>query len=106
MTAAFLPEQDFVDDPVSGDGVVTFPPDQENETMTQVDLSPNVANTLLTESMGNIQSSNQRSRDTADLATGSLQAGIAKTHNELGPVESRAVSGVIATPVAAPSTGG
>jgi len=34
---------------------------------------------------------------------GSLQAGVARTHNEMGTEESRAISGVMATPIAPPS---
>lgn len=93
-------------DPVAGDGVVTLnPPNEETEEMSVVDISPNVANIALTETTANLQANNRDGRNIATAAMGSLQAGIAKTHNELGPVESRAVSGVMATPVASPSTG-
>ena len=91
------------EDPVVGDGVITLPPDQEKK-MAAVDLPESVASQLLTESIGSIQNNNRQGRDTFTLASGALQAGIAKTLNELGPVESRAVSGVMATPVAGPTT--
>lgn len=92
---------------VVGDGVVTVPPLFGREkTMAAVDLPESVASQLLTETTGNIQNNNRQGRDTFQLASGALQAGIAKTLNELGPVESRSVSGVMATPVAAPATGG
>jgi len=74
--------------------------------MAAVDLPESVASQLLTETVGNIQATNNNGRNIANIAMGSLQAGVAMTHNELGPVESRAVSGVMATPVAAPATGG
>jgi hypothetical protein len=90
-------------DPVIGDGVITLPSDQEKK-MAAVDLPESVASQLLTESIGSIQNNNRQGRDTFTLASGALQAGIAKTLNELGPVESRAVSGVMATPVAGPTT--
>ena len=97
--------------PVIGDGFVTVPvsvPTEEIDIMAgePIDLPPSVASQLLTETTGNIQSNNRDGRALSTAALGSLQAGIAKTHNELGPAESRAVSGVLATPVAAPTTSG
>ena len=94
-------------DPTSGDGVVTLPPSKEEteEMSNVVDISPNVANIALTETTANLQANNRDGRNIATAAMGSLQAGIAKTHNELGPAESRAISGVMATPVASPATG-
>lgn len=91
-------------DPIIGDGVVTLP--IEEGVMPAVDLPEAVASQMLAETSGNIQNNNRQGRDTFTLASGALQAGVAKTLNELGPVESRAVSGVMATPVAAPATGG
>ena len=89
-------------DPVIGDRVITLPGEHE---MTAVDLPDSVAVQLMTETVGNIQRTNAGGRDTASIVSGALQAGIAKTLNELGPVESRAVSGVMATPIASPTTG-
>ena len=103
MTAAFLPEQDFAEDPIDGDGVITLPPDQENETM---DISPGYGSLLMNESASNIQANNRDGRNIATIAMGSLQAGVARTHNEMGTEESRAISGVMATPVAGPATQG
>lgn len=96
------PEQSFSENPVIGDGVLT--PSVEESKMPAVDLPESVASQLLTETVGNIQANNRDGRGISTAALGSLQAGIAKTHNELGPTESRAVSGVMATPVAAPAT--
>lgn len=42
--------------------------------------------------------------DVSQLANGVLQAAMARNFDELGIKESRAVSGVIATPVASPTT--
>jgi len=96
--------------PVVGDGVSTIPHEGSDNSngegigeMAAVDLPESVASQLMTESVGNIQAANRQGRDTFVMASGALQAGIAKTHNELGPVESRAVSGVMATPVAYPT---
>lgn len=69
-----------------------------------VDLPPNVAATLQQQAIGDIQADSRRGRDTATLANGVLQAAMARNFDELGPVESRGVSGVMATPVASPTT--
>lgn len=96
-------EDDFVD-PVIGDGVTTLPAETGAPIMPSVDLPEGVATMLLHESSGNIQNNNRQGRDTFTLASGAMQAGISKTLNELGPAESRAVSGVLATPIASPTT--
>ena len=96
------PEQ-FAADPVIGDGVVTLP---SIEVLEIMDISPNFGALLMNESAGNIQSNNRDGRNIATIAMGSLQAGVARTHNEMGTEESRAISGVMATPIAPPSTGG
>lgn len=102
-----MPPTDFTSvfpiDPVVGDGVITFPPTQRGDKMP-ADLPEAVSTHLMTESVGNIQANNRQGRDTFTVVSGSQQAGIAKTLNELGPVESRAVSGVLATPIAGPTT--
>jgi hypothetical protein len=97
------PEHDHANDPVIGDGVVTVPPLQRQET---VDIPPSVGALLISESAGNIQNTNLSGRNIANIAMGALQAGVARVHNELSTEESRAISGVMATPVAPPSTGG
>lgn len=74
--------------------------------MPAVDLPESVASQLLTESVGNIQFTNASGRAIANITMGSLQAGVAKVHNEMGTEESRAISGVMATPIAPPATGG
>lgn len=99
-----MPEipSEFPEDPVIGDGIITFPQERK---MPAVDLPESVASQLLTETVGNIQNTNLNGRNIANIAMGSLQAGVAKTHNEMGAEESRAVSGLMATPVAPPATG-
>jgi hypothetical protein len=96
------PEQ-FAADPVIGDGVVTLP---SIEVLEIMDISPNFGALLMNESAGNIQSNNRDGRNIATIAMGSLQAGVARTHNEMGTEESRAISGVMATPIAPPTLGG
>ena len=90
--------------PISGDGVVTLPSDVR--CSMALDLPEGVGQVVMTETVGNIQNTNLNGRNIANIAMGSLQAGVARVHNELDPVESRAVSGVMATPVAPPTTQG
>lgn len=98
-----MPDSPF-ETQVFGDGVLTISqPKKDPDKMSQVDLSPNVANQLLTESVGNIQADNRNSRAIATAAHGSLTGGIARVHNELSPQGSRAVSGLMATPIASPA---
>lgn len=68
------------------------------------DLPPGVAAQLMTETVGNISANNRDGRNVGTLAAGVLQAAMARNFDELGTIESRANSGVIATPVAGPTT--
>ncbi len=68
-----------------------------------MDIPDSAGQLLMTETVGNIQANNRDGRNLGTIAMGSLQAGVAKTHNELGVEESRAVSGVLATPIAGPT---
>jgi len=68
-----------------------------------MDISPGFGTLLMNESAGNVQNTNLSGRNIANIAMGSLQAGVARTHNEMGTEESRAISGVMATPIAPPS---
>ena len=89
---------------VFGDGVLTIPIEvQETDEMSN-DLPANIFTLKLSESADNMTANNRDGRNLGTAAIGSLTAGIAKTHNELGPAESRAISGVMATPVAGPTT--
>jgi len=67
------------------------------------DLAPGVAQQLITETVGNIQANNRDGRGVGTTALGVLQAAAARNFDELGVSESRANSGLIATPVAPPS---
>ena len=69
-----------------------------------IDLAPNVAGALMTETVGNIQANNRDGRNISTTALGVLQSAAARNFDELGISESRAASGVIATPVASPTT--
>jgi hypothetical protein len=96
-----MPEHDHAK-PVIGDGFVTLPPYE----VCFMDVSPNFGALVMNESAGNIQANNRDGRNIATIAMGSLQAGVARTHNEMGTEESRAISGVMATPIAPPTSGG
>ena len=69
-----------------------------------IDLAPNVAGHLMTETVGNIQANNRDGRNISTTALGVLQSAAARNFDELGAVESRATSGVMATPIASPTT--
>lgn len=70
------------------------------------DLAPGVAEHLTMESMGNIQLSNANSRNASQEINSILGRASAKRFDELGPIEGRSVSGVIATPIASPANQG
>ena len=92
--------------PVIGDGVVTIDlvPDGENIMAEGIDLPPNVGTQLQMESIQNGQMTNAQGRAIATMATGVLQAAMARNFDELGSVEGRSVSGLLATPIASPAT--
>ncbi len=69
-----------------------------------IDLAPNVAGHLMTETVGNIQANNRDGRNLGTMAMGVLQVAAARNFDELGVAESRANSGLVATPVASPAT--
>ena len=79
--------------------------DNGDEQMA-VDLPEGIASQLLTETAGNIQANNRDGRNIGTTAMGVLQGAMARRHDEIGPAESRAVSGVMATPIAPPATQG
>ena len=81
---------------------------QETQTMAEpIDLPSNVAAAFLASSVASVGQTASNSRDVASLASGTLQAGIVATQNLLGTTTvSRAVSGVIATPIAGPTDSG
>ena len=88
---------------VIGDGVITIPVpklepvQKEGDSMEPMEL-------LQLESVGNIQRTNAGGRDSAQLANSVLGFAAARNFDELGTVESRANSGVNATPIAGPAT--
>lgn len=99
-----MPET-FPSHPVWDDGVSTIVLTEEHKRMSDpIDLPPNVAAQLQLESVGNVQANNRDGRNVATAAMGILQAAAARNFDELGTLESRATSGVMATPIASPTT--
>jgi hypothetical protein len=94
----------MTDEIVSGDGVVSISIEEAGEDEMPIELGGTLSELLLSETAGNIQSNNMAGRNTSTLATSTLQAGMSKQFNELDPTESRSVSGVLATPLAPPTT--
>jgi hypothetical protein len=88
--------------PIIGDGVLSL--GNQGDTKMAIDLPENVAVQLLTETTGNIQANNRNGRDISTTAMGVLQAAAARNFDELGVTESRATSGIVATPIAGPTT--
>jgi len=92
------------DDAIIGDGVITISLKEDEPMAEQIDLSPNVANAMLTESSTNMQASNRNSRGVFDAVMGAIAGTVQTNFAEIGAIESRAVSGVMGTPVASPTT--
>lgn len=99
-----MPE-DPLETQVAGDGVLTFPPLPEGQRTMPIDIPENVAGSMMADTAGNIQASNRNSRGVFDAVMGAIAGTVQTNFAELGAVESRAVSGVMATPVAAPANG-
>jgi len=89
-------------DPVSGDGVVTIPNKSECKKMA-FDLPEGMAAMMASETAANIQSTNNNSREVFRQAAGVLAAVVTRIPTEPSVIGSRAVSGVLATPIASPT---
>ena len=90
--------------PEFNDGTITVPKPEDEKMAEVVDLSPNIANMIMTETAGNIQANNREGRDSASAAQAQLRFTAVQNFGELGALESRANSGVLATPIAGPTT--
>ncbi len=75
---------------------------EENEEMAE----PSPLELLQLESVGNIQANNTRARDAATLANNALQGAITRDFGELGVLEGKANSGVMATDIGGPTNAG
>ena len=99
-----MPYDPFAAD-VPGDGKLTILlPNQETKTMDKpVDLPPNVMSLMQQDSMANAQANNRDGRNASTGAMAVMQFAAAKAMAEIGAIESRANSGILGTPVAAPT---
>lgn len=92
---------------VFGDGVLTIPalvgPNQKEGDPMPIDIPENVAGSMMADTAGNIQASNRNSRGVFDAVMGAIAGTVQTNFAEIGAIESRAVSGVMATPVASPT---
>jgi hypothetical protein len=95
-----LPEQ-LQPEPVVGDGIVTLPPFESRKMA--FDLPPGMASMMATETAANLQSTNNNSREVYRQAAGVLAAVVTRIPTEPSVLGSRAVSGVLATPIASPT---
>ena len=67
------------------------------------DLPESVAQAMVTEQVGNINLSNALARNSTQEINSLLGRASAKRFDELGPVEGRSLSGLLATPIASPA---
>jgi hypothetical protein len=88
---------------VIGDGVVTIPPIDKEKKMPGFDLPDGMAQMMATETAANLQSTNNNSREVFRQSAGVLAAVITRIPTEPSVLGSRAVSGVLATPIASPT---
>lgn len=88
---------------VFGDGVLTIPPLPKEDKKMPIDIPENVAGSMMADTAGNIQASNRNSRGVFDAVMGAIAGTVQTNFAEIGAIESRAVSGVMGTPVASPS---
>ncbi len=92
------------DTPIIGDGVLTIPADSERVRKMALDLPEGVGQLMMTETAGNMQASNRNSRNVGDIAMGALQGTMVSNFKNIGVLEGRSASGVLATPVAEPAS--
>lgn len=91
------------DEPVPGDGVVTITIPGEEKVKR---MDPDMFKLMLAESAGNVQASNRNSRNMFDIASGAMQGTMVQNFKDVGVVEGRSVSGILATPIASPTKTG
>ena len=85
---------------VAGDGVLTIPAKAYGGK--EMDISPNFGALLMNEAASGIQLSNNNARQASQLANAALQAQMVEDAREVGLLEGRTASGVLATPLASP----
>ena len=67
------------------------------------DVPPGAGGLLMTDLIGSVQANNSAQRSIFSIAAGALQAAIVKQSSEMDTEESRAISGVMATPIGGPT---
>jgi hypothetical protein len=92
------------DTPVIGDGVLSVFPENEGRKKMPMDLPEGVGQLMMTESAGNIQASNRNTRGVFDAVMGALAGTVQSNFKDIGVLEGRSASGVLATPVAGPAS--
>lgn len=93
--------------PVVGDGVLTLPPSTNEDDMRMaIDIPENVAGNMMVLAAGQVQQGTGRMNGVFDAAMGAIAGTIQSNFSEVGVLEGRAVSGVNATPLGAPSPQG
>lgn len=69
-----------------------------------LDLPDGVGQVMMAESATNMQASNRNGRGVFDAVMGALAGTVQTNFAEVGVLEGRSVGGVLATPIAGPST--
>ena len=91
---------------VFGDGVITIPESIGGvgamAAEVYADVPPGLLQAMMAETAGNIQASNRNSRGVYDAVMGALAGTVGTNFAEVGTLESKAVQGVYATPLASP----
>lgn len=90
--------------PVPGDGVVTIVLPGDEDRKMPMDLPDGVGQLMMTESAGNIQASNRNTRGVFDAVMGALAGTVQTNFKDIGVLEGRSASGVLATPIAGPTS--
>lgn len=90
---------------VAGDGVVTIPGSllEGCQMSGPVDLPPNVAAELQVTGIQGFKLQIEQTRGVGLMATGVLQAAMARNFDKIGTEEARALSGLNNTPLGPPS---
>ena len=102
-----MPDESLDNTPVVGDGVLSLslPPHIEEKKMP-IDLSENVANITLTESVTNMQAGNRNGNGAMNAVMAAIAGTVQTNFAEVGVLEGRAVSGVNATDLGGPTNKG
>jgi len=90
-------------EPVSGDGSVTISCPQEINSNKGEHMDPDFSKLMMAETAANMQASNNTSRRTFDAVMAAIAGTVQTNFAEIGLLEGRTASGVLATPIASPT---